>query len=208
MSGHAAAESAGGNPGIILAMGDKNHVYCPACGYDLHGIPERRCPECGFGFDKAAALSVSIAEAQHAFAAARAVIAIAAMSVICAGAAVSGEGMLITVPVLVAIAVWILGRFAEPRPPRAFDLLPPALGLWVVFVVVTLLLFRFLPVASRLCAVIFAVCAWGVCLLRRVGYAYAELNLGADVRRELRLHSRTALALLLIASVLVIASLV
>lgn len=28
-------------------------VYCPNCGYDLRGIPEQRCPECGFGYDHA-----------------------------------------------------------------------------------------------------------------------------------------------------------
>ncbi len=26
-------------------------LHCPQCGYDLRGIPEERCPECGFGFD-------------------------------------------------------------------------------------------------------------------------------------------------------------
>lgn len=30
------------------------HLRCPQCTYDLHGIPKRRCPECGFGFDYAA----------------------------------------------------------------------------------------------------------------------------------------------------------
>lgn len=33
---------------------DKDDVYCLQCGYNLRGIPQRRCPECGFGYDHAA----------------------------------------------------------------------------------------------------------------------------------------------------------
>lgn len=29
-------------------------LVCPQCGYDLRGIPEFRCPECGFAYDRAA----------------------------------------------------------------------------------------------------------------------------------------------------------
>jgi ribosomal protein L37E len=38
---------------------DAAHVICPQCGYDLFGIPEERCPECGFGYDYAAIRAVS-----------------------------------------------------------------------------------------------------------------------------------------------------
>lgn len=27
-------------------------LYCPKCGYNLHGLTENRCPECGEGFDR------------------------------------------------------------------------------------------------------------------------------------------------------------
>lgn len=37
----------------------KDHLACPKCGYDLHGIPEHRCPECGFGYDAAAVRSMA-----------------------------------------------------------------------------------------------------------------------------------------------------
>src|SRR5437867_2522049 len=28
-------------------------LYCPECGYDLHGIESARCPECGQSIDRA-----------------------------------------------------------------------------------------------------------------------------------------------------------
>ncbi len=36
------------------------HLTCPQCGYCLLGIPESRCPECGFGFDRRALVSISL----------------------------------------------------------------------------------------------------------------------------------------------------
>ena len=32
---------------------DRRAFTCKRCGYDLHGLPEPRCPECGTGFDPA-----------------------------------------------------------------------------------------------------------------------------------------------------------
>lgn len=31
---------------------DDQHLHCPCCGYDLTGLTESRCPECGTGFDR------------------------------------------------------------------------------------------------------------------------------------------------------------
>lgn len=28
-----------------------NHAPCPSCGYDLHGVPGRKCPECAMPLD-------------------------------------------------------------------------------------------------------------------------------------------------------------
>lgn len=28
-----------------------SHLYCPRCGYDLTGLAQERCPECGVAFD-------------------------------------------------------------------------------------------------------------------------------------------------------------
>ncbi len=46
-------------------------LYCPQCGYNLRGIPEDRCPECGFGYDRGAIRSESISEAFNRYAASR-----------------------------------------------------------------------------------------------------------------------------------------
>jgi hypothetical protein len=37
-------------------------VSCPQCGYTLCGIPERRCPECGFGYDHAGIRNLVLSE--------------------------------------------------------------------------------------------------------------------------------------------------
>lgn len=37
----------------------QQHLACPKCGYDLHGIPAVRCPECGFRYDAAVLRSIS-----------------------------------------------------------------------------------------------------------------------------------------------------
>lgn len=49
-------------------------VYCPSCGYNLHGIPEIRCPECGFGFDRPAVEATARSEFSRDFWTCRAVI--------------------------------------------------------------------------------------------------------------------------------------
>lgn len=49
-------------------------VYCPSCGYNLHGIPELRCPECGFGFDRPAVEATARSEFYRDFWTCRAVI--------------------------------------------------------------------------------------------------------------------------------------
>ncbi len=58
-------------------------LYCPQCGYNLRGIPEDRCPECGFGYDRGAVRSESISEAFNRYAASRNAIGYAIFAVAC-----------------------------------------------------------------------------------------------------------------------------
>jgi hypothetical protein len=36
-----------------IVLLDRRAFTCKKCGYDLHGLPETRCPECGSNFDPA-----------------------------------------------------------------------------------------------------------------------------------------------------------
>jgi len=51
------------------------HLACPQCGYDLHGIPDVRCPECGFHYDAKALVWVATFDEAARLAAARTLIA-------------------------------------------------------------------------------------------------------------------------------------
>jgi hypothetical protein len=57
--------------------------FCPHCGYNVRGIPEIRCPECGFGFDLAAIHSLATATFACRLANYRRMVRFAALSVAC-----------------------------------------------------------------------------------------------------------------------------
>ena len=97
---------------------EKEHPACPQCGYDLHGIPEIRCPECGFRFDKAALRGLA-EEAEHCrLTAARTVVVRTALALVlgmpflCAIAGLRGSVLLVVLGIayLAAFAVWGAGR--------------------------------------------------------------------------------------------------
>ena len=58
-------------------------LACPQCGYDLFGIPQARCPECGFGFDYAALRHFASTNSLTRYLAARAVITWAGVALAC-----------------------------------------------------------------------------------------------------------------------------
>ncbi|MCC7292554.1 MAG: hypothetical protein IT449_10890 [Phycisphaerales bacterium] len=96
-------------------------LHCPQCGYDLRGIPEERCPECGFGFDVPALRDLAHRAALMVMGAYEAVFwrgawligfSIAPVLPIPFGFYSSAAGA----AVLVVVAVWLLQReYGSPR---------------------------------------------------------------------------------------------
>lgn len=165
------------------------HYFCPMCGYDLHGIPEHRCPECGYGYDRTA---IVILSQQHATNAVRVLYRLLPTAV--AGGACVLTAMLGHLPLSgtlrAALAVCLLVGAAwywircDLAPPRIFDrtlwiLLLLACGLCLVVPLFT----TFPP--SALCA------ATGICTYGWLQYlSYPEVcpffhkNLTAECRRR------------------------
>ncbi len=69
---------------------DSEHLSCPQCDYDLYGIPELRCPECGFRFDRAALKDLAACADWQRWAVARDVIVRTGWAVPLAIASIAG----------------------------------------------------------------------------------------------------------------------
>ncbi len=85
----------------------KEDLYCTQCGYNLRGIPENRCPECGYGYNRGAVRSESVFEAFNRYAASRNAIGYAIFAVACAPAHLSSQSRLIQT-IAAALAFGIL----------------------------------------------------------------------------------------------------
>jgi hypothetical protein len=102
----------------------KEHLACPQCGYDLHGIVEVRCPECGFRYDAAALRSTAASAAWIRVISAKSVTVCAAIAfalagpVICVRLGASGWIQLcaIAIAYLVAFATWLAHSEAYRGP--------------------------------------------------------------------------------------------
>lgn len=91
----------------------EEHLTCPKCSYDLHGIPEVRCPECGFRYDAAALRSMSASAEWTRLAVARHITVRAAIAAglavpsVCASAGIPGWPRLIVFVATYVAVFWI-----------------------------------------------------------------------------------------------------
>lgn len=203
------AESAGVSGAADSLPGED--LYCPHCGYNLREIPERQCPECGFGYDHRGVRSVSVAEAVERDRACRHVICLATFSIAILLAPLidpASQGSLMTLAIAFAglvVAVAVARRLGDPTP------LGSGFGPIPMFLLLPLLLISsavaaFSPAVALITGTAIAVRGWWI-FQRIPGMApFSEKNLGENDRRFLHRRYIQALVLLTISSIFVVSA--
>ena len=127
-----------------MTVMEEEHLACPKCGYDLYGIPEVRCPECGFRYDYKALRSLAASAEWARLASARTLIVrAAAVTALAAPAVAENLGVaglwLFTLAVaayMAAFLTWVVFTDAYTGPESLPDLfvllLAVALGLGLI----------------------------------------------------------------------------
>ena len=170
------------------------HPACPQCGYDLHGIPEIRCPECGFRFDKAALRDLAEAAEYYRIAAARNVVIRTALALVlgmpflCAVAGLRGSVLLVLLGIayLAAFAVWVWYRDVGPHAL-------PHLPIWFVgFAFALTLLHLLLPRVAVACGIIVLAWAWWARLRGWPALYDLRNSPSAEFRKTVQRHSLIA----------------
>lgn len=188
------------------------HLACPQCGYDLHGIPESRCPECGFGYDAAALQSMANTAGIVRLEVARRVIVRAtiagglALPSVCDRLGVSGwfQFWVLAVAYIVAFSTWLILTDAY----RGLISVPNLLTLFVAHAVAIYYLlgaFHFLAVTA---GVIVLAMAWHLRLRDWPALSTPANVESEELRCSVAQYSRTCLIALIAATALVLIALV
>jgi ribosomal protein L37E len=180
---------------------DAAHLFCPQCGYDLFGIPEERCPECGFGYDHHGIRIISHYYHDQRRALERRCIVLAGFGVALASSPLSrsaslcltdrmglvGGGLLVTL-----LVGWMLNW---PRREWISWLGMCSLPAVALFVLVTGLLVLH-PEFARVLATLAAIGTGLVCLGLPEEFPFAALNLDPKYRRFVNVHDYAAAGML------------
>lgn len=190
------------------AMTLEDHLACPKCGYDLHGIPEVRCPECGFRYDAAALRSMAASAEWIRLVAARMLIVratwAAALTVPAVLDRLSINGLsslcVIAIAYLAAFLTWAVLTDAYVGLASIPNLLTVLLGVGLFIMCIG----HAVPWASLGVGIVFLLLAWTA----RIRYWPTLLppsnTPSIELRRSVVRHSVAGTVLLLSASLLVV----
>lgn len=184
------------------------HLACPQCGYDLHGIPEERCPECGFGYDAAALRSMAATLEWTRLAVARVVITRGAIAIglmmpsVCDRVGVSGwtQFFVVAVTYVAAFSTWVI--FSE-----AYQSLNDVPNLLTLFVAIAVAMEFFLldyPGLALLGGIVTLALAWLVRLRDWPALPPLENTGDKEVRHSCVRYSLGGTSVLVVASLLVL----
>jgi|GEM_PF-6691985 len=193
-----------------MIMTDKD-VYCLNCGYCLRGIPERRCPECGSGYDHAAIRYFSFHQNWDRRDAARHVISSSAI------------GMAILVSplmwdfnwgpfgrVALVYAAWLTAilivRLMNPRDPEGLILTASPVELTLKFIWLTpipAIFLSALPVLGLVSGTIVCVRAWIIYARAPERFAFAYRMEEVERQRSLHVYVGIATGALVLMTILV-----
>ena len=186
----------------------ETHLACPNCGYDLHGIPQVRCPECGFGFDHAALRSLADSADWVRLAAARAVIVrasiAAALWMPLVVAKIGGSGFVLFVVTAAAYLSAYVITLVVTDAYKGPESLPGLITLFVTLGVALVLVLSTASVVVLVVGLVLLVHGWYVRLFKWVALAPSSNVRSTDVRRSVARHSIGATCLLIAASLLLL----
>jgi hypothetical protein len=187
---------------------EENHVSCPNCGYDLHGIPEVRCPECGFRYDHEALKSLADSADWVRLAAARAVIVRAAIAAaLITPVAAEKLGASGVVLLLVAAAAYLAVFLVSTIATNAYKGPESLVGLLTIFVGFGFafgLALRLATILVLAVGMILLAHAWYLRIFKWVALAPSSNVPSLEIRRIVVRHSMGATGLVIIASLLLL----
>jgi rubredoxin len=171
-------------------------VFCPSCGYNLFGIPQVRCPECGFRYDYAGIAALAKEESLRSYWA-KLVITRSAFTLAFAVPALTRlmHGSLLasylTVLTLLVGAVVLRQRLLAATPYRFWETLPLA---WLCAVALAALAGQLLllPQVGALIATAILADGWLLFLGRLSRPSYCTLSLPDQLQRRLAILTRWA----------------
>lgn len=178
-------------------------LYCLQCGYNLRGIPENRCPECGFGYDRGAIRAESISEACNRHPASRRAMGFAAFSTVCALAYLTSRGSWsVTLGFALALALLLcalLSRFTGLAASRSWF---PESSFFYWLLIPTVLFVWDRTVLAAIGAGVAIAVGWIVCLVDLSAASPATGNLSEQLQRHLKRYRIASIATLSGATVL------
>ena len=190
----------------------EEHLTCPKCGYDLYGIPEVRCPECGFRYDAAALRTMAASAEWTRLATARELTVRATLAVVLALPAVCNAfGILGWAQFGVVAVAYVIAFWTWALLTGAYQGLASIPGLLTLFVAVAVgagRAFQYVPGLALVAGVIALGLAW-IVRLRDWPTLLPSANIRfAELRRLVLRYSLASTLLLIVASLLVLLALI